>query len=328
MREVQSGLVVGLGGYEVFAAAMEVAVVEVGGDSGIGIGGRGEGLGVAEFGDVVAAVGDQFYAEVEPGGGEVGAELDGAAVGSDGLGVVTEFAVGEGLGEVKFRDGGVEPCCGFKVRICGGVVFLEGVGVGEAVVGYGGGFVERQGAAVSGLGVWDVFGGQEQVGVVGPGEGVAWTGGEGCLGHAQGGLELVGLAGDEAQAEQSGLGLRVDCEGLAVGVCGFEEVVLGVVGLGGFEEVGWRESRGEHRGWVEGSWGLDRMEWDGGKFPFSFRKWDWSADLGIERQRARALCAYSISKWCRPEPRLPSRFSLRKSTFHSFRKFTVFRKMP
>jgi len=153
LGESQGGLVVGLGGGELFAAAEEMAAVEVGGDLGVGVGGGGEGLGVAEFGDAVAAVGDQFHAEVEPGGGEVGAELQGPAVGGDGFGVFAELALGEGVGEVELGDGWRELGGGLEVREGFGVVFAEGVGVGEAVVGNGRSGVELEGAAVGGLGL-------------------------------------------------------------------------------------------------------------------------------------------------------------------------------
>ena len=53
------------------AAAGEVAEVEVGGDLGV-IGGSCEGLAVAEIGELVAAVGDELDAQIEPGGGEAG----------------------------------------------------------------------------------------------------------------------------------------------------------------------------------------------------------------------------------------------------------------
>jgi hypothetical protein len=47
-------------------------------------------------------------------------------------------------------------------------------------------------------------------------------------------LELVALAGDEAQAEQGGLRVRVGLQGVAVGFGGLEEIIPGVVATGGF----------------------------------------------------------------------------------------------
>jgi hypothetical protein len=51
----------------------------------------------------------------------------------------------------------------------------------------------------------------------------------------QSGLELVALAGEQAEAEERGLRLGVGLEGFAVGLGGVEEIAVGVEVAGGFE---------------------------------------------------------------------------------------------
>jgi len=145
-----------------------------------------------------AAVGDEFDAEVEPGGGEAGAEGDGAAVVGDGLRVLAEFAVGEGLGEVEFCNVWVELGGGLEAGQAFGELVAEGEGVAQAVVGGGDGGVELEGVSEDGFGLSDLAQGGERVAEVGPGECVELVCREGGLGHVQGWLELAALAGDEA----------------------------------------------------------------------------------------------------------------------------------
>jgi hypothetical protein len=68
--------------------------------------------------------------------------------------------------------------------------------------------------------------GEEQVAVVCPGDCGLGAGSERGLGHVQGRLKLVALAGDEAQAEEGRLGARVRFEGDAVGLGGGKKMTL------------------------------------------------------------------------------------------------------
>jgi hypothetical protein len=137
------GLLVGVeGAGEIAMASVEMSGVDEGGDPDVFIA-CGEGLLVAVDGQIGAAVGDEFHAEVEPCGGEAGAQREGAAIGVDSLQMLTEMAVCEGGGEVKFGDGGSEEGCGLKAGEGGGEVFCDGVGVGGQVESAGG--CERMG---------------------------------------------------------------------------------------------------------------------------------------------------------------------------------------
>src|ERR1700761_6384968 len=157
--QVEGAQIAGLSLQEAAVAAGEVAEIEVSGEFG---GSRVrtaaeslarglDCLAITGGGELVASVGDELDAEVEPGGGEAGAEGNGAAVGLDGVAVVAEFAESECLGEVAFGAvrgelGGVcEVSKGFRV------VVLMGEGVTEAEVGGVKPGVEGKGAGKGGL---------------------------------------------------------------------------------------------------------------------------------------------------------------------------------
>jgi len=131
----------GLG--EVFAGAVQVAVVEVGGDMGLMVGRLDcESLLVAVVGEVGPAVGDEGDAQVEPGSREAGAELEGLPIESDCVGMSGEFGQAECESEVGLRAVGAMLQGAGKGVGSRGVVFPEGVGVAEAVVGGSQGGVE------------------------------------------------------------------------------------------------------------------------------------------------------------------------------------------
>jgi hypothetical protein len=109
------------------------------------------------------------------------------------------------------------------------------VDVAEAVVGGGGGWIEREGVMEGGLGLAEAMEGGKGVAVVCPRECEFWVSSERGLGHAQRGKSLVALAGDEAEAQKGELRWMAGVEGLAIGLGGLQEMALGVMTAGLFE---------------------------------------------------------------------------------------------
>ena len=197
-----------------------------------------EGLTVAGFCQPVAAVGDKFYAEVEPGGGKTGTEGDGAAIGDDGLAVGVQLAMGEAEGEVEFGKIGRELQGRLEAQEGCGKTFLEAEEVAEAEVGGGCRGIEGDRAAIGDFCGNCLADGSEEIAVVGPGNGVRGFCSDGGLCHAESRPELATLAGDEAQAEQSGLGVWIEIEDVAVGFGGLADIALGVVTASSGEKTG------------------------------------------------------------------------------------------
>lgn len=161
--------------------------------------------------------------------------MDGAAIGCDGLRVVTELSVSEGLGEVTFGAGESMFCGVAEVAECIGKVVFKGECVAQAVVGGGYGRIEAQGLPECSLGRRGGLKGIEDVAQVSPSQRGAGRCGECSFSHAQGRFKLIALAGDEAEAEQSLCGARIGLQRQAVGFCGIEKIACGMV-LAGFGE--------------------------------------------------------------------------------------------
>jgi hypothetical protein len=98
-----------------------------------------------------------------------------------------------------------------------------------------------QHSSIGALSFVDLFEGEETVADVGVDEidvvgfSLKRLGPKGGKSHLQGEFELLGLAGEDAEAEEGGLRVRVNLQCVAIGDGGLEQAVFGVVLTGGRE---------------------------------------------------------------------------------------------